>query len=110
MARMTFTENYTRDSVLNFLIKSGFKVTEGTANTDKIELTQPVYKTDLIVNYVHNPTFLVAIILYPTEMILEYLPENEGDEFTIEIPYGKIFNLSIYKWNIRADQFFELEE
>ena len=61
MARMNFTENYTRDSVLSFLIKSGFEITEGTKNTDRIELTQPVYKTDLIVNYVHNPSFLVAI-------------------------------------------------
>lgn len=110
MARMNFTENYTRDSVLNFLIKSGFQVTEGTKNTDRIELTQPIYKTDLIVNYVHNPSFLVAIILYPEEMVLEYIPENGGDEYIIEIPYEKIFNLSVYKWNMSSSQFFKSEE
>ena len=36
MARMNFTENYTRDSVLSFLIKSGFEITEGTKNTDRL--------------------------------------------------------------------------
>ena len=43
-------------------------------------------------------------------MVLEYIPENGGDEYIIEIPYEKIFNLSVYKWNMSSSQFFKSEE
>jgi hypothetical protein len=83
--------------VLSFLIKSGFEITEVSENPHRIKLTQPEHKTHLIVNFRHNPSLLVAVFLYPEEMVLDYISNANEEEFIASIHYTDIFSLSISK-------------